>query len=72
MDKRGFRRLCRVMFALSVLLKVASWAAFVFSLLCIVNGNNWRMVLFLALSLVGMVLSSQMADATEDKLNNLL
>ena len=66
MDERTRKWVFRILYAVGILGKVLSWLAFAFAALCIVNGNNWKMVFLFAISLFGLFISHGWLEAVDD------
>lgn len=68
MDKRRMRRICRVLFAVGVAVKVAAIYAVIFSALCVVNGNRMGMLLPFGIGLAIWVIADEMMESAEKRM----
>ena len=65
MDKRRSRRVCRILYAVGIAVKVLAIYAVVFSGLAFVNGGRYGMALPFGIGLAVWVLADEMVEAVE-------
>lgn len=67
MDKRGFRRLCRALYAVAIAFDVIAVLLIIGSTLCICHGNM-RAIVTLALGFGLLGLGCALGDSTEERM----